>query len=420
MKKNSTKISIPDWKFSCTGCGECCRRWHVALSEDEIKRLEGFEWDDSDRIPNEVTTTINGYKYIAHAKEGHCIYLNTSNNMCKIHGRFGINSKPKGCRIYPYNIATTFPGNISVIGRFDCPAVRQNYGNPISSSLKTIKGYVNEMGLTGGFDDYVLDDLSVNEIRIIIAGFIKYLLDAIDLSSDRKLVASIISAYRLEKLDADFLKQIDVDEIIPSFFQRSINKIDLLKIKPLNLPERWRFLNVFISYLRRDEEVIGKGMSSRLNRLKAMSKIMFAKGNLRELGKEHPDAILDKNKLFNMPIANLDDINWSLYINLVKLRLESFQFFGPTYYNLSFFIGLKSLLFSFPLVLAAAKWSAMARYPDLCCILPEDIDYGVSVIDHNLGRSALLGAGLFTTLVRQMTVPEPYVRIVNTLINGRS
>ena len=35
MKKNDIKINIPDWKFSCTGCGECRRRWHVALSDDE-------------------------------------------------------------------------------------------------------------------------------------------------------------------------------------------------------------------------------------------------------------------------------------------------------------------------------------------------------------------------------------------------
>ena len=50
-------------------------------------------------------------------------------------------------------------------------------------------------------------------------------------------------------MGADFLKDIDIDEILPSFFDRSVSNVDALKIKRITLPERWRFLNVFISYL---------------------------------------------------------------------------------------------------------------------------------------------------------------------------
>ena len=193
-----------------------------------------------------------------------------------------------------------------------------------------------------------------------------------------------------------------------------------MKPKKLTLPERWRFLNVFISYLRRDEEIIGHGIQPRLQRLRAFWDITFRKGNLRNLGKEHPDALIDGKCLFHMPIANANEIDWSLYLNLIRLRLKSYQFFGPTYYSLSFFIGLKSLFFSFPLVLATAKWSALARYSEKCFILPEDVDYAVSVIDHNLGRSALLGTGMFTTLVRQMTDIEAYTKLVHTLSKGKN
>ena len=417
-KPSARQINIPQWNFSCTGCGECCRRWHVALSVDEVKRLQGFQWSEHDAIPNEVTTTIKGHEYITHTNEGCCVFLDTTTNRCKIHERFGMNAKPKGCRVYPFNIATTFPKSYSAIARFDCPAVRQNYGEPLDRSLNDIRGFIEEMKLKGGFDRYVLDGITKKEIEIFIPALCHRLIEPNELSTQHKLESALISTVRLEKLGADFIKHIDVDDILPSFFDRSISNTAELKPKAIPLPERWRFLNVFISYLRRDEEVIERGWS-RITRLGTFWNIIFRKGNLRNIGKEHPNALVDGKRLFQMPVANADEIDWALYLNLIRLRLQSYQFFGPTYYNLSFFIGLKSLFFSFPLVIAAAKWSALARYSEQCFILPEDVDYAVGVIDHSLGRSALLGTGLFTTLVRQMTDIDAYSRLVHALLKGQ-
>ncbi len=411
------QITIPDWNFSCTGCGDCCRRWHVAISPQEEERLKALEWEDEDQVPPRLTTTINGFEYLAHTADGHCIFLDTEGDVCKIHRRFGYQAKPKGCRVYPFNISTTFPGEYSVIGRFDCQAVRANYGKPIAASTKLIRGYIDEMGLRGGFDRFVLDDLSEKEVKKITAGVFRQLISNNDIDVRKKLISTVISVDRLEKLGGTFLTQTDLDEVLTSFFARSVSNCGLLKHRKPNKIERWRFLNLFMSFLRRDEEMIGRGIRSRVERSVVFWRLLFRTGNLRDIGSEHPDGELTLADLFTTPIANIEEIDWSLYLDLIKLRLQSFQFFGPTNYDLSFYIGLKSLCFSFPLVIAAAKCSAMVRYKDLCCILPEDIDYAVGVIDHNLGRSALLGMGIFTAMIGQSTKPAAYSRLVYALLH---
>jgi hypothetical protein len=174
---------------------------------------------------------------------------------------------------------------------------------------------------------------------------------------------------------------------------------------------------MLVSFLRRDEEIIGKGFRRRVDRMALLTQLIFSQGNLYQLGTEHPQAVIGAAQLFAAPVGNKTTIDWSLYLDLVKLRLQSYQFFGPTNYNLTFYMGLKSLLFSFPLVAATAKWSALARNPYECDIEPGDIDYAVGVIDHNLGRSALLAKGIYTLMIRQMTEKEAYHKLIHAILH---
>ncbi len=413
----SHHISIPPWKFSCTGCGECCRRWHVALSPAEKQRLARLEWLPEDGIPAKTFTVINGYDYLAHTPEGYCVFLEPEGNVCKIHRRFGYQHKPLGCKVYPYNIATTFPNEISVIGRFDCPAVRDNQGTPIVAEMSAIREFIDQMGLRGGFDQDMMDRLTVVKLKKIISGFFDYIFSQKSSDICVRMTAANLIVERLEKLGAEFLNQDYAVDILPALFERALEDVKLMPIKPLRAPERWRFLMMLISYLRRDEEIIDRGFRRRLERTLLMSRLVFSRGNLSQLGTEHPDAIIAGAHLFSAPLPDPSEIDWSPYLDLVKLRLQAYQFFGPTNYNLSFFIGLKSLFFSFPLVAAAAKWSALARNPHECRILPNDIDYAVGVIDHNLGRSALLAKGIYTLMTRQMSENEAYNKLLHALIH---
>src|ERR1700712_265041 len=69
-----------------------------------------------------------GKVYLERRADGACLFLNEENGLCRIHEQFGFEAKPLGCRVFPYQIAPTFRGEASVIGRYDCPTVRKNEG----------------------------------------------------------------------------------------------------------------------------------------------------------------------------------------------------------------------------------------------------------------------------------------------------
>jgi hypothetical protein len=104
---------------------------------------------------------------------------------------------------------------------------------------------------------------------------------------------------------------------------------------------------------------------------------------------------------------------------MVRLRLQSYQFMGNANYGMSLYDGLKSLAMTLPLVMATAKWSALARDDSCCRILPRDVDYAVGAIDHSYGRSAYLSIGLFRKQARQLAESHTYRNLLNALV-GRT
>jgi redox-regulated HSP33 family molecular chaperone/Fe-S-cluster containining protein len=416
-KPDPAQVSIPRWRFSCTACGNCCRRWHVAVGPDEVARLKSLEWLEEDAVGEKITTRIKGFEYLAHEDDGACVYLDTETNLCKIHKRFGFDAKPKGCRIYPLNIATTFQGEYSVIPRLDCPGARENAGKPLERNVRQIRSYVEELGLDGGFEKFQLDDFDKKTLVDVTASLFKHVLSSDQMRFPEKAQVLLGASHRLQRLGPVFLRE-DLETVAPTFYPRILTDLREQKLRRLYTFERWRFLSVLISFLRRDEEMIGKGASARLARSVTTARIFFGKARLRGLGSEHPDTPLNTRILFTKSIANLDSVDWRIVSSLFRLRIQSYQFFGSTMYYQSYFQGLRSLLFAFPLILAAAKWSALARDPERCELRDEDLDYAVGVIDHSLGRSALLGSMLYKVLVKQMADWDPYCKLVDALLHG--
>ena len=407
-------LHIPPWRYHCTQCGECCRRIYVHVPPAERTRLEQLAWPTGDAPPARPFVRINGADYLAH-EDGHCVFLDPATNLCRIHGRFGADAKPLGCRVYPYNIVSTFPGQRSVVGRFDCPGVRANQGPPIAHDAAAIRDYMRAMRFGAGFDELDLDGLTPATARALIGACFTHLLDARDLPIPTRLIATNLAAYRLRQHGADFLNGIDLNEILPSFFRRI--RADLARQSPRRLGrfEQWRFMCLFTTFLRRDDELVGVAPAARLRRVATLGRLLFGRTSLRALSDEHPPGELAAAELFAAPVLAPEAVDWRLALDLVRLRLQAWQFLGPAFYGRSFFDGLTGVLQSFPLIVAAAKWAALVRAPAACRVTPADVDYAAGAIDRCLGRSALLGSGIFLTFTRQLSDPDAYRLLVQGL-----
>jgi lysine-N-methylase len=414
------QFNISDQQFSCTDCGQCCRDWYVALLPEDKRRLAELNWQAADEISEKFMTTIKGDDYVAHNDDGTCIYFDRTARNCKIHARFGEAVKPLGCRVYPYNIEATFENNYSVLARFDCPAVREQHGHPINRDKRAIRKFTDALRLGPGFDRLDREGLAQGAIEKVVAALFKLVIGNKTIDCPTALITANVAVYRIEVLGADFLNDVNPNKILEPLLQRVVADVTAVPTtRRVKIFERWRFMALFAAFMRRDESLIGQGVGGRVRRTRALMRMILGTGNLRDLGEEHPDVAVTHADLFAAPIVNRKDVDWSLYLDMVKVRLQTYQFFGAANFNTGVYFGLQSLFLTFPLVVAAAKWHALERDLERCELLPEDIDYAVGAIDHAFGRAQVLNMKIYRTVSRQMVDVDAYRRLICSLLHAK-
>jgi len=246
---------IRNQRFSCIQCGECCRRWHVALFPDEAERLRALDWDGEPGFaPGNPVHLIGGHPFLAHRADGDCLFLDSQANLCRIHRRFGEAVKPLGCRVYPLNVAATYGGEATVSVRMDCPAVRMNHGPFLSERRRETEKLTRELRLRGGFGEEHLDDVSRQSVEFILDSLRRGILAREDMSPAVRNLALLFAVARLEQLGAPFLNdQSTMHEIMPSFIERCFRTVSARKWPAIGAFWRGVFRAWLTQYLRRDE-----------------------------------------------------------------------------------------------------------------------------------------------------------------------
>lgn len=377
-----------DQRYSCLLCGRCCRRFHVLLQEPEIQRLAALPWDEADQAPRDFHVKLNGYNFFRRRDDGACVFLDAA-GVCSMHRRFGFDIKALTCRGYPFNFASTFPGEVSVLARMDCPAVLQNHGQLIREQRHDIEKLARELHFGKGFTPEQLQGLerrSVEMLRDHCQGIVR----DDTLSSDGMALLLMAFAERMEKLGATFINDADtMRSVMPSVMANLKQELADVPQIGLGAYDRAYFRQWFTIYCRRDEEATDRGLRQRLRRALMIARIIAGGGNLRTFGKEHPDLLLRRASIFtptrwqpSVPAA------WDAYRRFLSARLDCLQFFGVSYYGAAFFTGLKALFLTYPLVLCAARIHAASQKRTQ--IQADDVMYGVAAIDHVHGRSPLL------------------------------
>ena len=410
-------------RFECICCGRCCRRWHVALSSSEIESLRSLDWRDEEGfVPAEPVTLINGHPYIAHRADGNCLYLDSGADLCRIHRRFGEKAKPRGCRVYPLNVASTYWGEVSVTARMDCPAVQQNRGGLLSAKDREIGECVRLLNTRGGFSEDQTDGLNRPAVEFLATSLRTRLVERSDLSPACKALTFALMLGRFQELGVAFLNDMPtMQEVMPSFVEKSI-QMGMDREWPV-LGTFWRavFRSWLAGYLRRDEEMVGRARALRLGRSWALARIFCGGGSFRALGAEHPAVSIRRSLLFpglrcpqpQPPEAGAEASDaWECYWRFVASRLSSLQFFGASYYGWGFHTGLRALSQTYPHVLAAARCQAIDRGVDN--IEAVDVQYAVGAVDHGFGRSRLMQPARMRT-VEQLFHRYRYGRLLAAL-----
>src|SRR6185312_5707508 len=131
--------------WDCGSCSACCRTYHVPVSAEERKRIEGQGWEREAEMTGVSSFAQDGSWFsgrsfrLNHRADGACVFLGPDNR-CRIHAKFGAAAKPLACRIYPFLLVPA--GDHWRLGlRYACPSSAANIGQPLADRLPEVREY---------------------------------------------------------------------------------------------------------------------------------------------------------------------------------------------------------------------------------------------------------------------------------------
>ena len=395
--------------YSCMMCGLCCRRFLVLLTPEERARIATKDWSDLQDVPEDFAERINGWLYFKRGPRG-CVFVGEKGE-CRMHARCGFDFKAFTCRGYPFNIVSTFPGEVSVLARMDCPAVLANHGKPIRQQRGDIEKLISEMRFGSGFTELQLAGLerkAVEEIR----DFARKIIDDNESSVPLRLRMLMLFAKRTEQLGATFLNDNEtMKEVYPTLLNTLRKEAADLPKWRISAPLRALFRQRLVAYARRDEEINHPTPMHRIRQAWNIARLVMGYGNLHNLSNEHPDLPLRKLKLFSCVPLEFEDGAFDTFLRFLHVRLECFQFFGVAYYGTDIYSGLRALCLTFSIVLAFARLHAATRNAET--ISAEDMNYGVFAMDHCHGRQPFLR--FKTARIRENRLADSYSQLLYSL-----
>ena len=120
--------------WDCRGCGNCCRDYHVSVTDDERTGIEAQGWENDPRWRAKLFVHKGPWWKrrwrLNHRPDGSCVFL-SSEGRCRIHEKFGGDTKPLACRVYPFVLVPA--GDHWRVGlRYACPSAAENVGRPLA------------------------------------------------------------------------------------------------------------------------------------------------------------------------------------------------------------------------------------------------------------------------------------------------
>ncbi len=117
-------LAVSEQRYSCHGCGNCCRDFTVQLRDDDLRRLREQGWEE--KLGESVTVVFRGQTYLKQRDDGACIFW-MSDGRCRIHAEFGFEEKPIACQLFPFSIV---PGerDAAMGVSFACGSVLESKG----------------------------------------------------------------------------------------------------------------------------------------------------------------------------------------------------------------------------------------------------------------------------------------------------
>lgn len=402
-------------KWDCHGCSDCCRTYAVRVSDEERDRIDGQNWDADPAmkgvLPVVFDPSAGGYR-LNHTADGACVFLGPDNR-CRIHAKFGSAAKPMACRLYPFVLVPA--GDHWRVGiRFSCPSAADNKGRPLAEHAADLKEYAGLLEADAGaqFKDRPVPPLQPGQV-VSWADLLRFTAAILKLLRNEehpierrlRMVAGLIAFCEkaaFEKVTGERLNE---------FLEITVAMVeDDVPADPYAVPKpgwvgRMLFRQVLALYARKDNGP-NKGVASRgrWTRLKAGWRFARGRGRVPKLHGLFPETTF---AVADTPAGELTATGQALLTRYYTLKVESLQFVGPTNYHRPFWLGLQSLLLTFPVVMWLTRvFASDGRDAD------ESLREALRLVDDSFGFNKLLGTARQNWALRTMATRGEIPRLI--------
>lgn len=130
--------------WDCQSCGVCCRGSLILLSETDLQKIREQKWEDDPEFQGKKLLVRDARagsgQRLAQQADGSCVFLTTAGR-CRIHEKFGFESKPLVCRVFPLQLVPREKHAVLTLRRA-CPSAALDEGRELTEHLPEIKRLV--------------------------------------------------------------------------------------------------------------------------------------------------------------------------------------------------------------------------------------------------------------------------------------
>src|SRR5262245_48105422 len=139
--------------WDCHVCGTCCKEYRARITDEERQRIEAQGWANDPVVGGLPLFGWHGpwwdrKPHLNHRADGSCVFL-SENGRCRIHERFGYETKPLPCRLFPF-VLVPVHDRWRVGMRFACPSAAANKGRPAPKHDEELQQFAEMLAVREG------------------------------------------------------------------------------------------------------------------------------------------------------------------------------------------------------------------------------------------------------------------------------
>jgi lysine-N-methylase len=383
--------------WDCHATGTCCKEYRVTLSDDEVQRIteQGWRPDELGGLsPFKRIGLFSKTVQLNHREDGSCVFL-SEQGRCRIHERFGYETKPLPCRLFPFVLVPA--GDHWRVGlRFACPSAASNRGRALPEHDQELLSFA--AGLVEREKVKPMPDGSLTKPPALDSG------ERLDWPDTLRLVDALLGhlSNRRDPIERRLRKclnlagQMRKSKLAEVKGARLTELLQLLgsaadaetPANPMLIPPpgwigRVLFRQAAALFTRKDHGpnrgVAGRG---RLALLGAATRFALGKGPIPRMHRGLPETTFEE---VEQPRGPLPEEAERILERYYTIKVGSLQFCGAASFGLPFWEGFETLALTLPLILWVAR-----MYRDVS--REQAVTNALTVVDDHVGFNRVLAS----------------------------